>query len=313
MMVDVIEILSALVHLGAFAGQVIREVVDSGESLRTISKADTAFDPQTIADTRAQQRIVESLRRHFGSTLTIVGEEGQLDVPADEDVLAPLPPSALLMAAFAPLAVAIEDVAVWIDPLDGTRKFTEKVYDDVSVLLGISVRGRPIAGVMHQPFLGPFGTTYFGGPAIDGVVVCVLPSAEASSWQFTPVARPSTMPRPRLLVGISETPCDLVDAVLPSLNMDILVKGSTGILLLDVLLGRCDVYLRLVHRTKRWDTCVGEAFVTVFGGRVTDRHGHLYVYDPAADYENLQGVVASLDSATGHAVVALVNDPAKAR
>ncbi|CAK4614041.1 hypothetical protein LEN26_002995 [Aphanomyces euteiches] len=296
--IDVIALLSACVHLGAFAGQAIRDVVASGESLGIVNKADgsvVAFDPQTIADTRAQQRIVESLRRHFGPGLVIVGEEGQLDPPAAEDILH-YPSTDLLAFPRTPVELN-QNLVLWIDPLDGTRKFTEKVYDDVSVLLGISYQGRPLAGVMHQPFAGPFGTTYFGGPAVNGVFQCQLSSDAPSTWNFSQLQTPQPPSRPKQIVGVSESPCQFVDRILPSLDMQIVAKGSTGRLLLDVVLGEVDVYYRYVNRTKRWDTCVGEAFLSVFGGRLTDRFGQLYDYNAATNHDNVNGVVAALDPA----------------
>ncbi|ETV67948.1 hypothetical protein H257_15928 [Aphanomyces astaci] len=308
--IDVVTLLSACVDLGAFAGQVIRDVVASGESLQTVNKADTAavsFDPQTIADTRAQQRIVESLRRHFGPDLIIVGEEGNLDAPAEDDVMVPC----TTLLTHDPFPVELADVVVWVDPLDGTRKFTEKQYDHVSVLLGISYRGRPIAGVMHQPFVGQAGggTTYYGGSAVGGIFKCVSPSIHDHHPSFDRVVFPSenrskTSIAP--IVGYSETPCRHLHAILPLLNMPSLSKGSTGILLLDVALGRIDVYLRHADRTKRWDSCVGEAFLNVRGGILTDRHGRLYSYEATTDPANSTGVVACVDKILHAQVVAQI-------
>jgi 3'(2'), 5'-bisphosphate nucleotidase len=47
-----------------------------------------------------------------------------------------------------------KDVVVWVDPLDGTGEFTKGFYEDVTVLVGIAVEGKPVAGVIHQPFYG---------------------------------------------------------------------------------------------------------------------------------------------------------------
>ena len=43
---------------------------------------------------------------------------------------------------------------VWIDPLDGTREYTQgaDVSKECTVLIGISWNGKPIAGVINQPF-----------------------------------------------------------------------------------------------------------------------------------------------------------------
>lgn len=45
-----------------------------------------------------------------------------------------------------------EDVIVWVDPLDGTSEFTQGLLDHVTILIGLSVKGKAIGGVIHQPF-----------------------------------------------------------------------------------------------------------------------------------------------------------------
>lgn len=51
----------------------------------------------------------------------------------------------------------IEDLLVWVDPLDGTGEFVRAQEDpsllqQVTVLIGITHKGQPIAGVVHQPY-----------------------------------------------------------------------------------------------------------------------------------------------------------------
>ena len=36
--------------------------------------------------------------------------------------------------------------------------------------------------------------------------------------------------------------------------------------------------------TSRWDIAAGQALIESVGGRLTDRHGNLYTYDPDAPY-----------------------------
>lgn len=45
-----------------------------------------------------------------------------------------------------------EDVVVWVDPLDGTSEFTQGLLDHVTILIGLSVKGKAVGGVIHQPF-----------------------------------------------------------------------------------------------------------------------------------------------------------------
>ena len=65
-------------------------------------------------------------------------------------------------------AVEDGDVCVWVDPLDGTREYVEgpEHWSGVTVLIGVSVKGVPVAGVIHQPFVGVGGTTAVSTAAI---------------------------------------------------------------------------------------------------------------------------------------------------
>lgn len=160
------ELLAACVSVSEFAGQVIRGVVRDGTELDVVNKAEqgAVWDPQTVADRRSQQRIVHALRRQWPH-VQIVGEEGELEEPEAQDVVK-ADVHALDAAVFTLpdnlRELDPEQLVLWIDPLDGTKKFAEKKYEEVSVLIGIAYKKRPIAGVVHLPFHGPVGMTYWG-------------------------------------------------------------------------------------------------------------------------------------------------------
>ena len=48
--------------------------------------------------------------------------------------------------------VALEDVCVFVDPVDGTREFVEGRLENCQCLVGISVSGRAVAGAIGLPF-----------------------------------------------------------------------------------------------------------------------------------------------------------------
>lgn len=82
------------------------------------------------------------------------------------------------------------DLQAWVDPLDGTKEFLYGNQPGVTVLLGLAYRGRPICGVVHQPFgeagprtvvglpgAGAFARTVGdkGEPPFERIIVLDLP------------------------------------------------------------------------------------------------------------------------------------------
>jgi hypothetical protein len=60
-----------------------------------------------------------------------------------------------------------DEMVIWIDPLDGTKGFTEGHLHHITSMIGVSVKMRPRIGIIHKPFYNEFyhqGRTYFGTP-----------------------------------------------------------------------------------------------------------------------------------------------------
>ena len=45
-----------------------------------------------------------------------------------------------------------DEMEIWIDPLDGTKGFTEGHMSHITSLIGVSIRGRPRIGIIHKPY-----------------------------------------------------------------------------------------------------------------------------------------------------------------
>ncbi|KAL3075966.1 hypothetical protein niasHT_037219 [Heterodera trifolii] len=157
------------------------DIWNSGD-LKIVDKDQTGLmeDLQTEADRSAQMMIERSLREKFGENLTIVGEEEITSPSTPFELLQSLPPSHHLHIFFKDndaieavpslevlrsdkkvpdelRQIELQDFVVWIDPLDGTSEFTKSkdnraLLRQVTVLIGITYNGRPVAGVVHQPF-----------------------------------------------------------------------------------------------------------------------------------------------------------------
>ena len=128
-------LLSSCIHASLRGCEQIRAVqgrrAAAGGVLEVARKIED--DPRlalTEADLAAQHAIVGALREQWGDALTIVGEEDEADAVAtrfestphgSEPLRIDLCPPAFDSAS----TVALSDVCLFVDPLDGTREFVE--------------------------------------------------------------------------------------------------------------------------------------------------------------------------------------------
>jgi Golgi-resident PAP phosphatase len=109
-------------------------------------------DPVTLADMNSHCRIANGLMRIFPQLNLISEEEVEKKNCPDDDEFFDLDPSVLSSVSLPDENVALNDVAIWIDPLDATKEFTESLFHYVSVMICVAVKGEPIIGVLHFPF-----------------------------------------------------------------------------------------------------------------------------------------------------------------
>ena len=83
--------------------------------------------------------------------------------------------------------IPLEELALFVDPLDGTREFVEGRLKNVACLIGITRNNRPVAGVIGLPF--PDGST-----ESDVVVHYALTDQKesAGSWPTNSETQPAT-------------------------------------------------------------------------------------------------------------------------
>lgn len=104
-----------------------------------------------------------------------------------------------------------------------------------------------------------------------------------------------------LHVTISSTECGLVNEAMCELApVQTTLGGATGTMVLNVLTGHSDLFFRFKAATKRWDICAVEPLIEALGGSLTDKHGHVYEYDPHGDpaFDNAHGLIVCLERET---------------
>jgi 3'(2'), 5'-bisphosphate nucleotidase len=130
---------------------------------------------------------------------------------------------------------------VWIvDPLDGTREFSEVPRDDWAVHVALWEAGELTAGAVAQPAIG-----------------------ETFSTGRPPVVPPRTAERPRIAVSRSRPP-DFVHGLAKELDAELVPMGSAGVKVISVARDITDAYVHSGGQYE-WDSAAPVAVARAAG------------------------------------------------
>jgi 3'(2'), 5'-bisphosphate nucleotidase len=130
---------------------------------------------------------------------------------------------------------------VWIvDPLDGTREFSEPPRDDWAVHVALWGSGELVAGAVAQPALG-----------------------ETFSTAAAPVVPDRTSDRPRIAVSRTRPPA-FVEALAAELGADLVPMGSAGVKVISVVRDISDAYVHAGGQYE-WDNAAPVAVARAAG------------------------------------------------
>ncbi|MED6257398.1 3'(2'),5'-bisphosphate nucleotidase 1 [Ataeniobius toweri] len=267
------------------AGAIVRKVLHSGD-LGIVEKTG-ANDLQTLADRLAQKSICASLSRRFPK-ITIIGEEDLPTEEVQEDLIENGQAEDILQRSCPEQYRALkeEELVVWVDPLDGTKEYTEGLLDNVTVLIGIAYGGRAIAGVINQPFYN----YQLGAEADLGRTMWGMLGLGAFGFQLQEV------PADKRIVTTTrshsnKTVTDCVNAMEPH---EVIRVGGAGNKIIQLIEGKASAYVFASPGCKKWDTCAPEAILHAVGGKLTDMCGNAYRYNADVKHMNSAGVLATL-------------------
>ena len=158
-----------------------------------------------------------------------------------------------------------------IDPLDGTQDFIHG-DPDYAVLVGLLENHSPIAGWIYAP---EQDALYYGGK-------------ELGIWQTLGDAAPEICPIPearvnsyRVIIGDKDfkNTADKISAAIPEIEF-LRSLGSFGLKVMNVVLGKAEVYLYLNRRVKLWDTVAPIAIAQTAGLICRDLAGNPIQFTP---------------------------------
>ncbi len=210
------------------AGRVVREVYEQPFEVREKSHD----NPVTEADLRANACIQARIEAAF-------------------------PTDGWLSEETADSSARLSRRRVWIiDPLDGTKEFTQHV-PEFCVCIALVDDGEPVVGVCYNPITDEmFAAARGHGLTVNG--------APARTTSLADVAQA------RVLASRSEDKRGEWDAYKSRMRVEL--TGSVAFKLALIAAGRADGTFSLTPKHE-WDICAGAALLIEGGGRITDCHG----------------------------------------
>jgi len=204
-----------------------------------------------------------------------------------------------------------EDVCFWIDPLDGTGGFVNGHTEHVTCNIGISVKGKPLFGVIGKPFLEggniKMSATYVGGVSIGmhrilAQDISLNGSDCPASEQFKLVSKAqylkpfdkghgiSTLP---IICGAMNRNQGVMNNIIDSFKPRSVERvAGAGNKFLHLAQGKSDLYLNFVPGLKLWDTCAGDALVKSRFGVFTNAFSEHLSYEKEGLHTPQDGLVA---------------------
>ncbi|XP_011648214.1 putative inositol monophosphatase 3 [Pogonomyrmex barbatus] len=244
-------------------------------------------DPVTAADYRSHCAMYRSLTEAFPG-VTVISEETSQD--CDKIVVKDIKNSInnidydISKGHESNDIVNVNDVTIWIDPLDATKEFTENLLQYVSTMVCIAVKGQPVIGVIYKPFETRQNYSLFWTWNNHDV-----------SKNLKNLSKVKDNKIPVLIVSLSHAgQVKNSSKIAFGDNVKIISAAGAGYKFLEVAAGNATAY---VHTTtiKKWDICAGTAILSALGGTVTQLYDQQPIYFGANDPKVLtKGLLATM-------------------
>lgn len=171
------------------------------------------------------------------------------------------PADAVLSEEGADDTARLTSTRVWVvDPLDGTREFSDPTRDDWAVHIAVVTGGQPHAAAVALPATGELFTTW---PPPEPP-----PAPSATEESRHPL---------RMVVSRSRPP-DIALGVAEQLGAELVPMGSAGAKVMAVVRGDADIYVHAGGQYE-WDSCAPVAVARAAGLHTSRVDGSPLVYN----------------------------------
>jgi|GEM_PF-1091 len=271
---------------------------------------DKAFLPEMSLAVEAAKTAGEQVMRIYGGQFSHTLKNGhepvtEADILSDEIIRKILSP-----AGYAILSEEKEDTEerigqkrVWImDPLDGTSDFVNRT-GEFSIMIALVEAGVPIMGVVFRPENGILYIAQKGQGAYQ---------RQDGTWQAMRVSGASDLRQARAVVSRHHL-SEKEESFLKTAGIfEFVQMGSSGLKIVEVALGKADLYFSTTNKMKQWDTAAAHCIIKEAGGQITDMLGQELIYNTQDIYH--QNGILTTNGVLQSAVAALYNErvfPAK--
>ena len=281
------QLLSVAISVAEAGGRevvAVRNEADIGESSKGKTR-EGANDPKTDGDMRSHVQMYYGLKKTFPNIQIISEEHDEKEVDMSK-VQTPSQsnPEVDQLLEGVEVEVPADEVAVWIDPLDATQEYTEKLLQYVTTMVCVAVRGVPTLGIIHKPFDKVTAWGWAGQNIVSGSV-----SSEAGDS-----GKEVDLGGARIIVSRSHAG-DVEKVAKETFGEGITVTpaGGAGYKAWEVVRGSQDAY---IHTTliKKWDICAGAAILSALGGQMTNLKGDTIDFGRADQEKNEGGLLATM-------------------
>lgn len=280
---DLRDLLAVSVEAAVLGGIEVKKVREDNV-LNEKSKGKTkegASELLTLGDLQSHRKMYNLIRNTYPEIIVNSEEhDNEVDKAAvwSQDI-----PADILDRIEGGRDVPAESITVWIDPLDATQEYTENLVQYVTTMVCVAVGGKPVIGVIHQPFTG-----FTAWALVDHGSNMRLRSSYSINPPNVIVSRSHSGKVKNYIQGAFGNNTTIIEAGGAGYKVLCLLAKPSGD---TVSADQADAYIHITF-IKKWDICAGAALLKAMGGHMTTLKGEDIDYSGEA--LNKEGLVASV-------------------